>query len=129
MGVGVGVDDLLSLGCTSELDRSRLDAGRRDVPDADGAVEVDAGDADADVAADADGDDGDAEALEDGGDADVPTDAGPGAPVRSFNAAGGVSANSEYRLEGTLGGPPGPGVSSNSEYRLESGGVRLIRGR
>ena len=77
--------------------------------------------ADADAEADADGE---ADAGEDGG-----GDAGPGAPVRSFNAAGGLSTNSEYRLEGALGGPPGPGVSSNSEYRLESGSVRLIRGR
>ena len=123
----------ICLGCVGSLDRSRLEAGSRDSGDADGEAEADVP-ADGDVEADGDADgeaeadvpaDGDADA-----DADVPADAGPGAPVRWFNAAGGVSSNSEYRLEGTLGGPVGGGgVSTNSAYRLESGGVRLIRGR
>ncbi|MDI7267230.1 MAG: hypothetical protein QME96_04485 [Myxococcota bacterium] len=86
------------------------------------------GDVGEDVELDVDGDAVSSDA-DDGGDADVPAEAGPSAPVRWFNTAGGVSTNSEYRLEGTLGGPPGPGVSSNSEYKIESGGMRLTRGR
>ncbi len=115
-------------GCVGSLDRRRLDAGRTDVADTDGQMDVDAADADADVAADGDAE-VDVEPPDDGGDGDVSGDAGPGAPVRSFNAAGGVMSNSAYRLEGTLGGPPGPGVSTNSEYRLESGTMRIGRGR